>query len=94
MLGDDVMEDFEIKAILENEIFIEGNCPDIINDGNFTVDCIDDISIVTNTPDYISGSCTIEANHPEMGELPIYGEFDIVIKNGDQAVIFKNFTLE
>ena len=93
MQGDDNMEDFKVKSILEDEIFIEGNCPDIINDGNFTVDCIDDIAITANSSDFISGSCTVEANHPEMGDISIYGEFDIMIKNGEQVVTFKNFTL-
>lgn len=88
------MQDYEAKEILENEIFIEGNCPDIVIDGGFSVENISDVYFTVNTPDFFSGTCTIDTNHPDGGDVPLYGEFEITINDGSNVVIFKNFNLE
>lgn len=88
------MLDYEAKEILEKEIYSNGNCPDIIIDGGFLVEDISDISLDVNTHDFVSGTCTIETNHTEGGDVPLYGKFEITINNGDNEVVFKDFDLE
>ena len=89
------MQDYETIDILKDAIYIDGNCPDIVIDGGFTVDDISDISFTTNTPDFVSGTCALDTTHPEGGSVPLYGDFEIAIDgNGEYTVTFGDFDLE
>ena len=87
------MKDYEVVEVLENEIYINGNVPDIIHGGGFSVDGVSDVEIEINTNNDVSGTCTLETTHEEHGDVPFRGSFHIKINNDENDVEFEDFEL-
>ena len=87
------MKDYEVVEVLENEIYINGNVPDIIHGGGFVVDGVSDVEITTNTNNEVSGTCTLETTHKEHGDVSFRGSFNIKISNNENIVEFEDVEL-